>query len=97
MTSLYKYNTIITVLKKAFFLVKLAPYKKKPCKAQFFGGNKLMKTFMEKPENVERKWYVVDASNMPLGRLASQVADILTGKNKPFSFHIFWFFHKSFH
>ena len=42
-----------------------------------------MKTFMQKPENVERKWYVVDASNMPLGRLASQVADILTGKNKP--------------
>ncbi len=42
-----------------------------------------MKTFMEKPENVERKWYLVDATNMPLGRLASQVADILTGKNKP--------------
>ncbi len=42
-----------------------------------------MKTFMEKPENVERKWYVVDATNMPLGRLASQVADILSGKNKP--------------
>ena len=38
---------------------------------------------MQKPENVERKWYVVDATNMPLGRLASQVADILTGKNKP--------------
>ena len=42
-----------------------------------------MKTFMAKPENVERKWYVVDATNMPLGRLASQVADILSGKNKP--------------
>ena len=42
-----------------------------------------MKTFMEKPANVERKWYLVDATNMPLGRLASQVADILTGKNKP--------------
>lgn len=42
-----------------------------------------MKTFMEKPENVERKWYVVDATNMPLGRLASQVADMLSGKNKP--------------
>lgn len=42
-----------------------------------------MKTFMEKPENVERKWYVVDGTNMPLGRLASQVADILSGKNKP--------------
>ena len=42
-----------------------------------------MKTFMAKPENVERKGFVVDATNMPLGRLASQVADILSGKNKP--------------
>ena len=42
-----------------------------------------MKTFMEKPANVERKWFVVDATNMPLGRLATQVADILTGKKKP--------------
>lgn len=42
-----------------------------------------MKTFMAKPESVERKWYLVDATNMPLGRLASQVADIVSGKNKP--------------
>ena len=42
-----------------------------------------MKTFMAKPENVQRKWYLVDATNMPLGRLASQVADTLSGKNKP--------------
>ncbi len=42
-----------------------------------------MKTFMEKPANVERKWILVDGANMPLGRLASQVADILTGKVKP--------------
>ncbi len=41
-----------------------------------------MKTYMANPVAVERKWFVVDASNMPLGRLASQVADILTGKNK---------------
>ncbi|MBP3619842.1 MAG: 50S ribosomal protein L13 [Clostridia bacterium] len=41
-----------------------------------------MKTYMANPATVERKWYVVDATNMPLGRLASQVADILTGKNK---------------
>lgn len=41
-----------------------------------------MKTYMANPATVERKWYVVDANNMPLGRLASQVADILTGKNK---------------
>ena len=42
-----------------------------------------MKTYMAKPETVERKWYVVDATDMILGRLASQVAAILRGKNKP--------------
>ncbi len=42
-----------------------------------------MKTYMAKPETVERKWYVVDAAGMPLGRLASQVAAVLRGKNKP--------------
>ena len=42
-----------------------------------------MKSYMAKPENVERKWYVVDASGMALGRVASQVAMILRGKNKP--------------
>lgn len=42
-----------------------------------------MKTLMAKPAEVERKWYIVDASDMPLGRLASQVADILHGKHKP--------------
>lgn len=42
-----------------------------------------MKTFMANDQNVERKWYLVDAAGMPLGRLASQVAAILRGKNKP--------------
>ncbi len=42
-----------------------------------------MKTYMAKGETVERKWYVVDADGMVLGRLASQVAAILRGKNKP--------------
>lgn len=41
------------------------------------------KTFMAKPGEVERKWYVIDASDQPLGRLASRVATILRGKNKP--------------
>ena len=41
-----------------------------------------MKTFMAKPNEVERKWYVVDAADMPLGRIASQVDAILRGKNK---------------
>ena len=42
-----------------------------------------MKTFMQKNGEVERKWYVVDAAGLPLGRLASQVAAVLRGKNKP--------------
>ena len=42
-----------------------------------------MKTFMASPATIERKWYVVDATNMTLGRLASEVAKVLRGKNKP--------------
>lgn len=42
-----------------------------------------MKSFMAKQEEVKRNWYVVDADGMALGRLASQVASILRGKNKP--------------
>ena len=38
---------------------------------------------MAKSETVDRKWYVVDATNIPLGRVASQVAAVLRGKNKP--------------
>jgi len=40
-------------------------------------------TYMANPQNVERKWYVIDAEDLVLGRLASQVASILRGKNKP--------------
>ena len=42
-----------------------------------------MKTYMAKPLTVERKWYVIDAAGVPLGRLASRVASVLRGKNKP--------------
>ena len=42
-----------------------------------------MKTYVAKPHAVERKWYVVDASGKPLGRLASEIAKILRGKHKP--------------
>lgn len=42
-----------------------------------------MKTFITKPAEVERKWYVVDAEDMVLGRLASEVAAVLRGKKKP--------------
>lgn len=39
-------------------------------------------TFMERKETVERKWYVIDATDLPLGRLATKAAHILRGKNK---------------
>lgn len=42
-----------------------------------------MKTFMASASNIERKWYVVDATGYTLGRLASEVAKVLRGKNKP--------------
>ena len=41
-----------------------------------------MKTFMASPATIERKWYVVDAEGKTLGRLASEVAKVLRGKNK---------------
>ena len=42
-----------------------------------------MKSFMASPATIERKWYVVDAAECTLGRLASEVAKVLRGKNKP--------------
>ncbi len=42
-----------------------------------------MKTYMANPQTVDRKWYVVDAKGETLGRLASRVAMVLTGKSKP--------------
>lgn len=42
-----------------------------------------MKSFMANPSTIERKWYVVDATGHTLGRLASEIASILRGKNKP--------------
>ena len=42
-----------------------------------------MKTFMASPATIDRKWYVVDATGMTLGRLASEIAKVLRGKNKP--------------
>ena len=41
-----------------------------------------MKTFMQKKETVERKWYVIDAENLPLGRVATKAANLLRGKHK---------------
>ncbi len=42
-----------------------------------------MKTYVPKKEEIERKWYVIDASGKPLGRVATQIATILRGKHKP--------------
>jgi len=44
---------------------------------------KIQRTYTPKPGDIERRWYVVDAKDVPLGRLASQVAQVLRGKNKP--------------
>ncbi len=42
-----------------------------------------MKTYMASPSTIEKKWYVVDATGHTLGRLASEIASVLRGKNKP--------------
>lgn len=42
-----------------------------------------MKTYMANPDKIERKWYVVDAEGATLGRLSSEIAKVLRGKNKP--------------
>ena len=48
-----------------------------------------MKTFMANPDKIERKWYLIDAEGLELGRMSAEVAKILRGKNKPvFTPHI---------
>ena len=47
------------------------------------GGNRSMKTFMANPDAIERKWFVVDVAGKNLGRVSSEIAKILRGKNKP--------------
>ena len=49
---------------------------------ELFKEEKPMKTFMASPATIERKWYVVDADGQTLGRLASEIAKVLRGKNK---------------
>jgi len=58
----------------------------KPVKAEkvkVVGARAAAKSYMAHESNFERKWYVVDATDLPLGRLASRVASVLAGKNKP--------------
>lgn len=52
-------------------------------KISITGGKSQMKTYMAKSESSDKKWYVVDAEGMVLGRMASQVAAVLRGKHKP--------------
>jgi large subunit ribosomal protein L13 len=51
-------------------------------RAFVYGSGSLMKTYTAKPGEIERHWYVVDAEAKILGRLATQIADVLRGKNK---------------
>ena len=44
---------------------------------------KLQRTFSPKPGDIERSWYVIDADNVPLGRISSEIAQVLRGKHKP--------------
>jgi len=54
----------------------------------FLGNGRRVKTFMPRSENMEKKWYLIDASGLVLGRLATKVAELLQGKGKPiFSRH----------
>ena len=46
------------------------------------------KTYSPKPADIERAWHVVDATSLPLGRLASEVAQVLRGKHKPTYAHM---------
>ena len=48
------------------------------------GESKMRQTTMANAATIERKWYVVDATDLTLGRLASEVATVLRGKNKPY-------------
>jgi large subunit ribosomal protein L13 len=51
-------------------------------RAFVYGSGSLMKTYTAKPGEIERHWYVVDAEAKTLGRLATQIADVLRGKDK---------------
>jgi large subunit ribosomal protein L13 len=57
--------------------------RKKTSFKDLIGGKLMRTTFMANANNIERKWYVIDAEGKTLGRLASEVASILRGKNKP--------------
>jgi large subunit ribosomal protein L13 len=50
---------------------------------QMLGRGKKVRTFMAKAQDIERKWYLIDAQDKVLGRLASEIATILRGKHKP--------------
>ncbi|BAE82516.1 50S ribosomal protein L13 [Desulfitobacterium hafniense Y51] len=59
------------------------PHEADRTEIRIIDGGKLMSTFFAKANAVERKWYVIDAAGLPLGRLATEAARILRGKHKP--------------
>lgn len=62
-----------------------SPGKRHPATEYVFRniGGEPMKSYMASPATIERKWYVVDATGYTLGRLSSEIAKVLRGKNKP--------------
>lgn len=61
---------------------------KKPItKLNYTKSTKIMKTYSAKPSEITREWYIIDASEAPLGRVATKVATMLTGKGKPIYTH----------
>ncbi len=71
------------IILKCEFIYPLAPDLMNNNKTGKQQGGRSMKTFMPKAAEISRKWYVVDAEGKTLGRLASEVAKVLRGKNKP--------------
>ena len=70
-------------LKKVIDMPRRGRYNKKADQNTFnINGGKIMSTFMAKNENIQRKWYVLDAAGKPLGRTAALAASILKGKHK---------------
>ena len=61
----------------------MSPFKMRDERPAYILWRKLMSTYMANAATIERKWYVIDAADKPLGRTAVKAADILRGKNRP--------------
>ena len=88
-----RYTILVWRVMRRFNAQPLAPVKHLTyiylIRMKNISGGKPMKTYMASPSTIERKWYVVDATGYTLGRLSSEIAKVLRGKNKPqFTPHI---------